>query len=80
MRKRQTTLRGRLLWTLQGRWLRVLLHGHRKRNRDGGAGRDAAKVEIPGPWQARIAEDTRTGHRWLRDNFDLDLEGYGYPL
>jgi hypothetical protein len=39
-----------------------------------------AKAEMPEDWKQKVSQSTREGHRWLADNFGLELERYGYPL
>jgi hypothetical protein len=31
-------------------------------------------------WQQMVANETRQGHRWLAETFQLPLEEYGYPM
>jgi hypothetical protein len=39
-----------------------------------------ARVDVPHRWQTQIEDLTRAGNRWLRDEWNLPLERYGYPL
>ncbi|MEM1111190.1 MAG: sulfotransferase domain-containing protein [Pseudomonadota bacterium] len=41
---------------------------------------DELRIRIGAEWEARIAESTIAGNRWLSDQFNLDLAKYGYPL
>jgi hypothetical protein len=46
------------------------------------AGKDSpsAKVGLTPALQEKISAETRDGHRWLIENFDLPLDKYDYPL
>jgi hypothetical protein len=39
-----------------------------------------AKVKITDDWVDRVVASTRDGHRWLVNEFGLDLEKHNYPL
>ncbi len=41
-------------------------------------GTPGQKVELSEEWRQRIAEASRDGNRWLRDELGLDVERYGY--
>jgi len=40
----------------------------------------AAKVDLSDDLKAEIVALSRSGHRWLSENFNLPLAKYNYPL
>jgi hypothetical protein len=39
-----------------------------------------ASASLPVAWQARIAEETAAGHRWISDTWSVPLASLGYPV
>lgn len=66
-------------------WARLMLKfkGVRARRRllKANAGDGApARVSLPQHWEPKIADATRSGNRWLVENYHLSLERFNYPL